>query len=181
VFFLGTGDINAPVGAAPHAQESPAVQDTWQSEMENSLPPDIHDPLSPLVPLTPLDKPFIVQENDTELNTLQRILKELHARFYQLVQEYDVSLPDVSAHPDLDVKVRLMMSICFIFQRILPDLKKKVLAGVHVAFSGLIPLGSRPELYAFYLYNGSDLSVDPSCGRRRKCLAQNATTRSPRR
>ncbi|ORY93174.1 HAD-like domain-containing protein [Syncephalastrum racemosum] len=74
------------------------------------------------------DRPLLV-DDDRELYTMIEILKEIHQRFYNDEGRYERSKTDGagSLQPKPDVTA------------LMPAMKKKVLEGVHIVFTGLIP------------------------------------------
>ena len=79
--------------------------------------------------------PFPMVESDQELNTLTRVLKELHTKFYTALDKKQVP----------DVKVRCCFTLDSPSQAILPKMKSEVLKGIHLSFSSIIPIGQTPE------------------------------------
>ncbi|KAJ3339377.1 Carboxy-terminal domain (CTD) phosphatase, partial [Kappamyces sp. JEL0680] len=69
------------------------------------------------------EKP-VMEDDDADLTFVKRIMTSLHANFYNRIDRTE---------PDADV--------C----KILPWLKSQVLQGVHIVFSGVIPIGHDPK------------------------------------
>lgn len=73
-------------------------------------------------PTTTLPKP-ILQDDDKELKYITRTMTTLHATFYEKKDNHEEGV-----------------DVC----KILPWMKSQVLAGTHLVFSGIIPLGHDP-------------------------------------
>lgn len=66
------------------------------------------------------------EETDNELARVRRLLNEIHSSYYKSL------LDDGDFHQEPDVRI------------ILPDMRRTILRGVSVVFSGVIPLGTDP-------------------------------------
>ncbi|KAI8137845.1 hypothetical protein BJV82DRAFT_633442 [Fennellomyces sp. T-0311] len=72
------------------------------------------------------DRPLLV-DDDKELYTMTTILKEVHERFYKGLDAYNNQKENGAGSSKPDVK------------DLIPEMKRQVLDGVHIVFSGLIP------------------------------------------
>ncbi|CED82134.1 TFIIF-interacting CTD phosphatases, including NLI-interacting factor [Phaffia rhodozyma] len=72
----------------------------------------------------------LLRDDDTELNRIEQILREVHHRYYSAIDAKEKIKPDVK--PILDY------------------IKRRVLRGCRIVFSGVIPLGTKPELFSLW-------------------------------
>ncbi|KAG9716862.1 hypothetical protein KCU86_g23517, partial [Aureobasidium melanogenum] len=90
----------------------------------------------------------LLQDNDTELRYLQRSLQSIHSAFFE---EYDrrTSGPkdgrvaELRSGPDVNLTTDKLDSLPDVTS-IMAAMKAKVLKGVHIVFSGVMPLGVQP-------------------------------------
>ena len=120
---MGIGDINepgkpktAPTQAGESLTAMTAVQST-ETITEPSSTPTITSPDT--------KKETIHIEKDVELERVQKILKKTHDLYYENRSDPHKGIADVRI--------------------ILPDLRKNILSGVRLVFSGVIPLGNDPK------------------------------------
>ncbi|KAL0075274.1 hypothetical protein J3Q64DRAFT_1704091 [Phycomyces blakesleeanus] len=159
-FFVGTGDINSPFGpkqvssTTPHFQTHPIVAKLKTEKTEEpKADPEVPKPDDPptLAAQTreqeamveeqtqqrPLaqkqtelnarqERPLLV-DDDRELYTMLKILSEVHSRYYKAAdsQTSNTTAPDV--------------------KEIIPSMKSRILKGLHLVFSGVIPLHQEPS------------------------------------
>ncbi|KAF9430350.1 Carboxy-terminal domain (CTD) phosphatase [Podila epigama] len=142
-YFVGAGDINA--GHLPkqdptlnvktvedeaaeskgNSAEEQGANKSGESVSTSEQPkPEIAEPSKQPKPKTP-----VLEDNDRELENVLEVLELIHERFYDARENFKQKQ---SKH-DADVKV------------VIRDLKKSVLHGVHLVFSGVIPLGVPQE------------------------------------
>ncbi|KAH0371010.1 hypothetical protein KCU65_g2127, partial [Aureobasidium melanogenum] len=98
----------------------------------------------------------LLQDNDTELRYLQRSLQSIHSAFFQ---EYDrrTSGPkdgrvaELRSGPDVNLSTEKLDSLPDVTS-IMAAMKMKVLKGVHIVFSGVMPLGVQPQNHDFAIW-----------------------------
>lgn len=133
--------------------------DEWLKDMQSQLPPPAQEPtfsaheveesakesqlaaesfnLEELVsesekPVAQRTPPFPLNDADLELFTLTNVLEDLNRKFYHAHEQHP---PPNGAVKVQEVDVKL----------ILPAMKRNILMGTHILFSGVFPQGSRPE------------------------------------
>ncbi|KAJ1977012.1 CTD phosphatase Fcp1 [Dimargaris xerosporica] len=169
-FFAGTGDINS--GMLPKTTPLPSTTETLAAPVESekaaatalapdesTTPADAEQPRTPPgdpeasvttspptdsgpssapktapapeAPSNPANGPTVstIQDPDRDLASILEWLRKVHRLFYEA---FDASSGTTSS-PDANVA------------RILPSLKRQVLAGVNLVFSGVIPLSVSPR------------------------------------
>ncbi|KAG9899597.1 hypothetical protein KCU94_g8978, partial [Aureobasidium melanogenum] len=98
----------------------------------------------------------LLQDNDTELRYLQRSLQSIHSAFFE---EYDrrTSGPkdgrvaELRSGPDVNLTTDKLDSLPDVTS-IMAAMKVKVLKGVHIVFSGVMPLGVQPQNHDFAIW-----------------------------
>ncbi|KAK6005305.1 hypothetical protein QM012_008084 [Aureobasidium pullulans] len=98
----------------------------------------------------------LLQDNDTELRYLQRSLQSVHSAFFE---EYDrrTSGPkdgrvaELRSGPDVNLPADRLDSLPDVTS-IMAAMKMKVLKGVHIVFSGVMPLGVQPQNHDFAIW-----------------------------
>jgi RNA polymerase II subunit A-like phosphatase len=125
-FFVGIGDINEP-GKAP-AQSQEALSAPMEGQEQTLAEPEVASTPKPL-PKSEARRESIHIEQDIELERVQKILKKTHDSFYENRSEPEKGVADVRV--------------------ILPEMRKTILSGVRLVFSGVIPLGNDPTKYDF--------------------------------
>ncbi|KAH0252399.1 hypothetical protein KCU71_g22969, partial [Aureobasidium melanogenum] len=98
----------------------------------------------------------LLQDNDTELRYLQRSLQSIHSAFFE---EYDrrTSGPkdgrvaELRSGPDVNLTTDKLDSLPDVTS-IMAAMKAKVLKGVHIVFSGVMPLGVQPQNHDFAIW-----------------------------
>lgn len=108
-YFVGTGDINQPLGANDELQ--PVIRARCKLNIDT----------------------------DGDLVFLERILKETHQKFYQIFDK--LKSGGEKSHIDSTADVR----------SILPAIKAKILRGMHILFSGVIPLNEDPRKNSYWI------------------------------
>ncbi|OCH95692.1 hypothetical protein OBBRIDRAFT_787897 [Obba rivulosa] len=83
----------------------------------------------------------LLKNDDRELVRVQQILDEVHQRFYEA---YDTRPPE-SKGPRRKNSKRQELQRPYDVRTIIPGLRMKTLEGVHILFSSVIPLDTRPE------------------------------------
>ncbi|KZT08553.1 uncharacterized protein LAESUDRAFT_735745 [Laetiporus sulphureus 93-53] len=83
----------------------------------------------------------LLKNDDRELERVQKILEEVHQRFYD---EYDARPPDHRKGAKIKPKKRTE-HVPYDVRLIIPRMRMDVLDGVHILFSSVIPLDTRPE------------------------------------
>ncbi|KAI9495880.1 HAD-like domain-containing protein, partial [Zychaea mexicana] len=126
-FFVGIGDINSPFAPKQILAEQEKIQEAMAKEQQQQRP--LAQKQNELAPGQ--DRPLLV-DDDKELYTMSTILTEVHERFYKGLDVYDKHKKDdengaKSSVGKPDVK------------DLIPEMKRKILDGVHIVFSGLIP------------------------------------------
>jgi RNA polymerase II subunit A C-terminal domain phosphatase len=116
-FFLGIGDINEPIKEEP-SLDTPPIK---IGETAPIISMTIIQPDHSKTPSTPKPRP-ILADNDQDLKHLSKALSTLHQEYFKLYS--NTHKPDISI--------------------ILPSLKQNILVGVHLVFSGVVPLGLDP-------------------------------------
>jgi len=111
MFFVGVGDINRG--------KLPQTTFLLSEDQENS------DENSELGVERKVDE-ITTEDNDRELEVIQRLLEQIHERFF------------ASKIPITDVK------------KIVMEHRKSVLRGVFITFSGIIPMGLTPEKFELW-------------------------------
>uniref|UniRef100_A0A0W0FMF3 protein-serine/threonine phosphatase n=1 Tax=Moniliophthora roreri TaxID=221103 RepID=A0A0W0FMF3_MONRR len=83
----------------------------------------------------------LLKNDDTELDRINKLLNEIHERFFT---EYDARAENAKAPSSR--RRRSVSSITpYDVTRIIPSIRSEVLQGVHLLFSSVIPLDTRPE------------------------------------
>ncbi|KAI0931282.1 hypothetical protein AcW1_001269 [Taiwanofungus camphoratus] len=82
----------------------------------------------------------LLKNDDVELNRVRKILEEVHKRFYD---EYDARPPDKKGTTHRTSK--RSESVRYDVRVIIPRMRVATLEGVHILFSSVIPLDTRPE------------------------------------
>lgn len=105
------------------------------------------------VPIAPVEtqkyRHNLLQDNDTELRYLQRSLQSVHSAFFE---EYDRRtagpkdgrVAELRSGPDVNLTADKLDSLPDVTS-IMAAMKMKVLKGVHIVFSGVMPLGVQPQ------------------------------------
>ncbi|KAF7784248.1 hypothetical protein Agabi119p4_413 [Agaricus bisporus var. burnettii] len=95
-------------------------------------------------PTTQTEKPMqaLLKNDDVELNRIGKLLDEVHRRFFEA---YDSRLPDKPRRRGV-----LSNNKGFNVTTIIPRLRSEVLGGLHLVFSGVIPLDTPPETTEFW-------------------------------
>ena len=127
------------------AKCSPAVDAAKELLLQSGNEKDAIHPDDDM-PVVPKYRHNLLQDDDTELEHLGRTLSRIHQAYYE---EYDKSLPPTSRIADLrptQSKKRTPASLDRIpdAARVISDLKSSVLSGVHLVFTGVVPLGVGP-------------------------------------
>lgn len=82
----------------------------------------------------------LLKNDDAELQRVQKILEEIHLRFYD---EYDARTPDGEQGSKKGKRRTHLVS--YDVRSIIPRIRMDTLEGVHILFSSVIPLDTRPE------------------------------------
>ncbi|KAI9031939.1 hypothetical protein CLU79DRAFT_730794 [Phycomyces nitens] len=137
-FFVGTGDINSPFGPKqlktekteePKTDPEPKPDDPPTLDAQTREQEAMAEEQKQQRPLaqkqTELnarqERPLLV-DDDQELYTMLKILTEVHSRYYKAAQN---TAPDV--------------------KEIIPSMKSRILKGLYLVFSGVIPLHQEPS------------------------------------
>ncbi|KAJ3318363.1 Carboxy-terminal domain (CTD) phosphatase [Boothiomyces sp. JEL0866] len=120
-FFIGTGDINEPMKENP-VDPIPTAEPEGESKSDEFKAPAPRSPKKQ-------QRPQII-EDDNDLSYISTILNQLHKRYYEQYTEYK-PIPNVGV--------------------ILPNLRKSVLEGVHIVFSGVIPLAQDVRTHELWI------------------------------
>ncbi|VDP08882.1 unnamed protein product [Soboliphyme baturini] len=136
-FFKHTGDINAPPGftkADRNEENNVEANDKSTPERNKKEVGDVSEPAlrpssSAVISKSPTKEATSAEivDDDNYLKSLEKILFRIHDAFYQM---YD-QMPDEERPPCL--------------HSIIPYVKLKVLKGVNLVFSGIIPTHVKPE------------------------------------
>ncbi|KAG0166824.1 Carboxy-terminal domain (CTD) phosphatase [Apophysomyces sp. BC1034] len=164
-FFVGIGDINSPfvpkqVPEVPipkpgsedknsstepdnaekeETEEEPEEEELAEQEREQEEMAKEQQQQRPLAQrqselARQQDQPLLV-DDDSELYTMLEILKDVHRQFYDAVDVNTEAEGDGAGSPRSKPDVT----------DLIPSMKKKILQGVHIVFSGVIPLQQDPQ------------------------------------
>ncbi|TKA50580.1 hypothetical protein B0A49_12118 [Cryomyces minteri] len=125
------------------AAEEEANQAFSQEEPDGGNKDDTHNDLH-------RHRHNLLQDDDTELEHLERSLREVHHAFFD---EYDKKLAGpkgsrvAELKGDRSAKKRSADELEIVpdVKVIMPNMKQRVLAGVEIVFSGVVPLGIHPQ------------------------------------
>jgi len=130
--------LEAQVEERPLAKKQEALQEASGSDQTNG-----HGPEAAGAGITPAGieqskekavRKALLKNDDAELERVRKILEEVHSRFYD---EYDARSLDTNGHK--------RKSVPYDVRTIIPRMRMDTLAGVHILFSSVIPLDTRPE------------------------------------
>ncbi|KAF9913635.1 Carboxy-terminal domain (CTD) phosphatase [Lobosporangium transversale] len=152
-YFIGTGDINAahlpkqgtPVksDSAPSAESAKESIDSLETSKAVPQSTDKSSPdantsaeTKPVVPpntdiANKAQKPKapVLDDNDDELKRVSNILMDIHEQFFDVMENHNAGYTKEA--PDV--------------KKIITNMKRRVLQGVHLVFSSVIPLGQDPQ------------------------------------
>ncbi|KAF9453897.1 hypothetical protein P691DRAFT_791077 [Macrolepiota fuliginosa MF-IS2] len=124
---------------AHESSSNPSQEPTTESQPSNSEKPADDQAASPTHhPEKP--KQALLKNDDAELDRIGKLLDEVHRQFFEA---YDTRPPNSSRRKQADNKPHDVT-------RIIPWLRSEVLAGVHIAFSGVIPLDTPQETTEYW-------------------------------
>lgn len=126
-FFLGIGDINEPMKEEDSLEVPTPMTGDLPKQDPNTAPIISMTLIQPETSTAPQSIPKarpILADNDQDLKHLSNALSKLHLEYFKT---------NASGTAKADVA------------KILPSLKINVLKGVHLVFSGIIPLGVDPS------------------------------------
>ncbi|KAL1748940.1 hypothetical protein HDZ31DRAFT_28711 [Schizophyllum fasciatum] len=86
----------------------------------------------------------LLNNDDTELIRVGKLLDEVHARFFT---EYDARLPLSPKKRKLGSQEPERHNVPYDVKRIIPSIRASVFQGCHICFSSIIPLDVRPEAH----------------------------------
>jgi hypothetical protein len=125
--------VTSPITVAETDTEATNLENP-NSPVSGNLPPPCETAMSVFpqtassnVPAPSRRAPFVVEETDFELLTLASVLESIHQQFYEQYDKCRQSSEDRTKQHKADVKM------------ILPRIKRTVLGGLHIVFSGIIP------------------------------------------
>ncbi|KAK0550045.1 CTD phosphatase Fcp1 [Tilletia horrida] len=85
-------------------------------------------------------RPAVLKEDDRELQRLERILGDIHARWYAQWTKVEQETSGKSGGGEMDALAR-MPDVA----NVIAQMKSTVLQGCHIVFSGVVPLGQNQE------------------------------------
>ncbi|KAJ3559573.1 hypothetical protein NP233_g11231 [Leucocoprinus birnbaumii] len=132
-------------GAAVHdASNGPAKEPSSENQSPSSENPADNENTTPThQPEKP--KQALLKNDDAELDRIGKLLDEVHSRFFEA---YDKRPPEKSGNSRR--KHSSATNRPFDVTNIIPAIRSEVLAGVHIVFSGVIPLDTPQETTEFW-------------------------------
>ncbi|KAJ7597313.1 hypothetical protein C8J56DRAFT_851443 [Mycena floridula] len=86
----------------------------------------------------------LLKNDDVELERISKLLDEVHRRFFTAYESRSTETPKLKRRQSVSGK-RHHPPNPYDVTRIIPAIRSEVLAGVHILFSSVIPLDTRPE------------------------------------
>ncbi|KXN90103.1 RNA polymerase II subunit A C-terminal domain phosphatase [Leucoagaricus sp. SymC.cos] len=124
-------------GAVQHVANNSTPEPPSENQPSSSNEKDVENETA--APVYQLEKPkqALLKNDDTELDRIGKFLDEVHRRFFE---SYDQRSPESYRRKQGTANKRL-----YDVTTIIPLIRSEVLAGVHIVFSGVIPLDTPQE------------------------------------
>ncbi|KAF8260723.1 hypothetical protein EI94DRAFT_1747641 [Lactarius quietus] len=121
------------VADGQHEIEGPAAESASGKSVSSSRPPESSGERH--------HRKALLKNDDTELRRIKRLLDAVHQQFYEA---YDNRLPE-KGKTKLASKANPSASVLYDTRIIIPGLRLQTFDGLHILFSSVIPLDTRPE------------------------------------